>query len=264
MCTVTFIPRHNGYVLGMNRDERIARGPALGPQPFECHDVVAVYPRDIEGGTWIGANEFGAAFALLNRNDAPAETVPQKRKSRGIVIPMLLCCHSEKQMQIRLRQIDLSGVMPFRLVAVWPDSKRLHEIRWNARQLAVETHAWEPRHWFSSSLSDRDAGIQRGTTCDAAWNDSNAGSLAWLRGLHSSHGGGPGFSLCVHRETVETLSYTELICTQEAVRCNYLGEAPCAPEGVIQNVSIPRTRVECFCGPITAVLPEPRAAFSRT
>jgi len=46
MCTLTFIPKPNGYLLGMNRDERLTREAALAPEATRVANVSAVYPRE--------------------------------------------------------------------------------------------------------------------------------------------------------------------------------------------------------------------------
>ena len=44
MCTLSFIPRKQGYMLAMNRDERIARGAGLSPEIFGCDGESAIIP----------------------------------------------------------------------------------------------------------------------------------------------------------------------------------------------------------------------------
>ena len=70
MCTLTFIPKPKGYLLGMNRDERLLRELALPPAATTVSSLPAVYPRESGGGTWIGSNAAGITFALLNQNPA--------------------------------------------------------------------------------------------------------------------------------------------------------------------------------------------------
>src|SRR5260370_426377 len=121
MCTLTFIPRNNGYYLAMNRDERIARGSATPPARLVLGKTSALYPRDIEGGTWIAANELGHGFALLNWNDVIAKGAkPLKTRSRGSVIQDVVHLRSLDQVQDRLNHLDLTGILPFRLVGVFP------------------------------------------------------------------------------------------------------------------------------------------------
>jgi len=239
MCTVTFIPKRHGFYLGMNRDERIARGPATPPACLESACIAAIYPRDIEGGTWIGVNQFGVAFALLNWNDVALDSNIEKRRSRGLLIPELLSCASLQQAQARIKKLDLSGTLPFRLVAVSTESRMIQQFQWDTRTLTTEARGWELRHWFSSSLSDQEAAAKRGETCQIAQRHSEAGSLAWMRKLHRSHLGGPGpFSICVHRKEVETVGYTELICTTDQVECRYSSGSPCLAETGLHSVEI--------------------------
>ena len=53
MCSITFLPREDGFVLAMNRDERVSRMSALPPEVLERDGVLALYPRELSGGTWI-------------------------------------------------------------------------------------------------------------------------------------------------------------------------------------------------------------------
>src|SRR5689334_25262090 len=81
MCTLTFIPKPQGYLLGMNRDEQLTREVALAPASVNMPAVQAVYPRESSGGTWIGSNSSGVTFSLLNQNPGPQLFV--KQRSRG-------------------------------------------------------------------------------------------------------------------------------------------------------------------------------------
>src|SRR5215469_14296815 len=91
MCTLSVITRDNGYLVGMNRDERIARSAGLAPEVHESGGMNAIYPSDGDGGTWIGANEYGIALALLKWNDVPSQaTNAKKTRSRGLLIPVLV------------------------------------------------------------------------------------------------------------------------------------------------------------------------------
>src|SRR5882672_4551871 len=56
MCTLTFVPTEDGYVAGMNRDEKLIRPHALPPERFDFPGVTVVFPREHSGGTWMGCN----------------------------------------------------------------------------------------------------------------------------------------------------------------------------------------------------------------
>src|SRR5271169_317562 len=133
MCTLTFIPRDDGYYLAMNRDESISRGVAEPPVLIDLRGprASAIYPRDGAGGTWIAANDNGIAFALLNWNDVPRQSA-KKVRSRGLVIPHLVQFGSHHDVQSALTLLELRGILPFRLVGIFPNEKKISEWRWNA------------------------------------------------------------------------------------------------------------------------------------
>lgn len=240
MCTLSVITRDKGYNLAMNRDERLTRGEATPPSQVDLGGTTAVYPRDGAGGTWVAANNHGIALTLLNWNDVPQPS-SEKVRSRGGVIPALIGLVSQDRVQEALRQLDLQDIWPFRLVGVFPAEKRMNEWRWNQQRLESQRHEWKPRHWFSSSLSDEQASAQRGAVCDNAWKEPDAGSVPWLRRLHASHANGPGpFSLCVHRESVKTLSYTEITCGFPKIECVYAEGSPCETRALGEPVEISR------------------------
>lgn len=224
MCTVTFFPRERGYSLAMNRDERNSRGAT--PPTVEMFDgVQAVYPLDVQGGTWLVANQHQASFALLNWNDVVARA--EKTHSRGAVVMALRAASSPEQASASLEQLVLRGVLPFRLIGVFGAIKKIVEWHWDQILLKETVHRWEPAHWFSSSLSDENATKERGATCQHAMAEAGAGSSAWLHRLHGSHAGGNAFSVCVHRENVSTVSYSEIQVGIDSLQFQYFSGSPC-------------------------------------
>ena len=228
MCTLSVITGNNGYLVAMNRDERIARGPGELPEIHHCNGTTAVCPSDGTGGTWIAVNEYGITLALLDWNTVAPPGMDAKTRSRGRVIPALIDFRSQSDLHQVFEVSTCAGMMPFRLVGVFPSEQTIWEWRWDSKQLQFQTHTWESRHWFSSSLSDRQAESLRGAACRDAQNELDAGSEPWLRRLHASHAGGPGpFSVCVHRDDVKTLSYSEVLVTPERIRMEHFRGSPC-------------------------------------
>jgi hypothetical protein len=240
MCTLTVVTRNDTFLMAMNRDEKIARGTGLPPAIHEFDGTRAIYPNDGGGGTWFATNGYGIAFALLNWNDVAPHGIDAKTRSRGRVIPALIDSRSLSDLHEVFGVSNFQGMMPFRLVGVFPSEQEIWEWRWDSAQLEFQIHVWESRHWFSSSLSDGRAESLRGAACRTAHHESDAGSVPWLRRLHASHAGGPGpFSLCVHREDVKTLSYSEVMVTSGAVQMGHFRGNPCAM-GPIHSIEIER------------------------
>ena len=223
--------------MAMNRDERIARPLASPPSVFGDR-VASVYPLDSEGGTWIAANSMGIAFTLLNWNDA--RVLGAKSRTRGCVIPALVTSDCSQAAESALRQLDLNGVLPFRLIGVFPAEKNIFEWSWDQKTIVTRTFLWTMGQWCSSSLSDAEAASARRRIFEQEMEKQQAGSVTWLRQLHSSHDERhPLFSHCVHREEVATVSYTELVCSCQRIECNYFAGSPCKVNPIWQSVSLP-------------------------
>jgi hypothetical protein len=223
----------------MNRDELTARGIASPPAVFSQDGVATIHPRDGEGGTWIGANGWGIALALLNWNDA--HILQEKSGTRGCVIPALIGSESSRTAESALQQLNLQGILPFRLVGFFPAEELVMEWRWNQRCGKNESHPWIMHQWCSSSLSDAKASAKRQIALRHALRESDAKTPSWLRRLHASHlQEHDPFSICVHREHVQTMSYTELICAPEHLDCNYVSGSPCGADNEVYCVWIKR------------------------
>ena len=229
MCTLTAITDNETYRMAMNRDEKITRAAGAPPEIYEFDRARAIYPGDGSGGTWFAVNDYGISLGLLNWSDVPRRAIAQvKTRSRGRVIPSLIGSRSLSDLHEVISVSSFQGMLPFRLVGVFPFEQLIWEWRWDSKRFTAQVHAWESRHWFSSSLSDKWAERLRGTVCRKAQREPDFGSVPWLRRMHASHVGGPGpFSLCVHRDDVQTLSYTEVTVTSGRIEMSHFRGRPC-------------------------------------
>src|SRR5437762_7271440 len=117
MCTLSFIPEANCYLVGMSRDEQISRSAALPPERLPIAGGYAIYPREQSGGTWIAANSLGITLTLLNWYSAPA--LYPKTRSRGEVIPRLIAAEDSATVHDQLTKLELHGTLPFRLIGIF-------------------------------------------------------------------------------------------------------------------------------------------------
>jgi hypothetical protein len=231
MCTLTFVPTEDGYVAGMNRDEKLTRPRALPPKRFDFPGASAVFPRESSGGTWIGCNSHGNLFALLNWNDVGARFEGKNQRSRGVLIPELISGGDLADTQARYAQLDLHRVLPFRLVGAFPGQSVIVEWRWDGMRRQESEFAWRKRHWFSSSVSDALARRERGRACEKAEGDCSVEVVSWVRHLHRSHDPVPGpFSICAHRKDAVTVSYTEVRSSGDGISMGYRSGSPCLTE----------------------------------
>jgi len=229
MCTVTFIARRNGYALGMNRDEKLARVKALRPARYRLEGRTALYPSEPGGGTWIGVNDVGAAFALVNWYSASAR-VAEKAISRGTIVTSTLIAESPDRASEILTTVSLERVNTFRLLGIFPASQELVEWRWDVKRLDLLSHRWRTNIWVSSGFDEPGAEETRCRTFQNALQHRSVGNREWLRRLHRSHSPDVGpYSLCMHRDDAATVSYTEILVSRGISRMRYQPGSPCAP-----------------------------------
>jgi hypothetical protein len=210
MCTVSFFAREDGFLLGMNRDEKLARVAGLPPTVREVGGRAAICPSEPDGGTWIGVNDAGAAFALINWY-AVAARAPAPAVSRGTVVTEILPHTAPFNVFRALRALPLQRINPFRLIGVFPATHEVIEWRWNLERLAQRYWRWQANTWISSGHDESGAQRMRGQNFSVSLEAPDAGSPAWLRRLHGSHAPERGaFSTCMHRADAATVSYTEI------------------------------------------------------
>ncbi len=228
MCTLTFIPDGEDFIVGMNRDEQRSRTLALPPKVHTRDNLLAVYPSEPSGGTWIAANQSGIVLSLLNWYAVDSRQLTAKQKSRGDLIPELIFERELFGVTARLRKFDLAGVPPFRLVGISRRQRTVCEWRWDGHNLVALVFSWTRKHWFSSSISDTTAEIHRGATCTAAAPTANPRDPFWLDALHRSHcpASGP-YSICVHRHDAATVSYTKVSFVTGSLSMAYVSGSPC-------------------------------------
>jgi len=242
MCTLSFVPTDQGYLVGMNRDEQLGRARALPPAARIGADGLAtIYPREPGGGTWIACNQNGLTLALLNWHEAAVKRPRTGARTRGAVIPALIGQSRLASVAGSLARMPLDGMQPFRLVGIFPKAGAVREWRWDGSRVGCGALAWERLHWFSSSLSDAAAARIRGAACRPGPPGTGGQLPGWMWRLHRSHEPlrGP-FSVCVHRSDAATVSYTEVDCSTDNLCMRYVDGGPCLKQGFDAVVQIGR------------------------
>lgn len=237
MCTLSFLPAADEFLLGMNRDEKRTRVAALPPFYETKNDCVILSPSEPNGGTWISLNDAGLCFALINWHRINREPLG-RIASRGQVVPAIAASLSVDEAGKRLRGLSLPEMRPFRLIAVSSLEKRVTEWQWDLLRLEEKSHPWQRQHWFSSGFDEIEAERQRQIICHE--KSPPGAETQWLRALHQSHAPVEGpFSICMHREDAVTVSYTEIEVGLGTVTMRYQPGSPCSGHRLAE-FSMPR------------------------
>lgn len=227
MCTLSLVPKTDGFLLGMNRDERRGRAVGLPPVMHRHGEVEALHPSEPHGGTWIGINVAGLCAALINWYSRP-QYPGEPACSRGDIIPRLLACSSREDMERSLNSLPLERLNPFRLFVMGGKSDTIREYRSDGHGIDRVDHPWVTSHWFSSGHDEASATATRGTVCLKASQEADAGTLPWLERLHSSHDPERGAdSICMHRNDAVTVSMTIVEVSGNLAAMRYHSGPPC-------------------------------------
>lgn len=227
MCTVTFLPCEPEYRLGMNRDEQLNRVAALPPARHDLGDTQALFPSEPGGGTWIGLNDRGNSFALINWYAVQAN-VKGEAVTRGQVVRCALPSTAPGQSTKALATLPLDQIHPFRLIGMFREQRQVCEWRWNLQTLEPIDHGWLPAIWISSGWDESGAQTTRSQVFQRAMAERFLATSRALRRLHRSHQPERGpYSICMHRHDAATVSYTEVQVTDRHGRIYYQSGPTC-------------------------------------
>jgi hypothetical protein len=209
MCTVTYIPGKNGFVLTSNRDEHISRGIAFYPDFYEIGNKKLVYPKDNKaGGTWFISNERGDAGVLLNGAFGKHRPLPFYRKSRGLVLPEIFQSDSPI---LAIQQYNLSEIESFTIILF--EHGLLYEIKWDGFKLFIRNHHPQKAYiWSSVTLYSAQMIWERQGWLDNWLQSGKTNSQADILNFHSDTGSGNNeYGLKISRENkIATSSITSL------------------------------------------------------
>jgi hypothetical protein len=231
MCTVTFIPRKTGYLVGMNRDEKLTRVAGLPPARRNKDGRAVVYPSEPSGGTWISLNDGGTTFALVNWYSVFAKA---KREivSRGQIIPAISAASDPVTVSRYFAVLPFAQIKPFRLIGIFWESRQIKEWQWDLQDLVETNHSWRAKQWISSGFNEPIAQKIRSHTFRIFRMRTSCGRVHWLRRLHSSHTPEKGpFSTCMHRDDATTVSYTEVCVFGNRASFQHIFGPPCEDGG---------------------------------
>lgn len=160
MCTISYVPLKNGFVITDSRDEYFKR-EAIAPQLYKEFNAQLFYPKDLQaGGTWMGVSNKSNLICLMNGAFAPHERKEIYRKSRGIVVKELIATDNLLQ---AINDYDLSDIEQFfALIFSWDLGIAVHELIWDGKRKVVQEHqASRAKIWSASMTYDPDQRQER-------------------------------------------------------------------------------------------------------
>lgn len=149
MCTLTYIPLKEGFVLTHNRDERMDRPTSKYLKQRDIGEHTLYYPEDQEAfGTWIASSTQGTSACLMNGGSETYERKDEYRHSRGLVVLDLFRYDDVLQFY---REYNFHGLEPFTLLAISP--KGFWKITHNEGETKLEdVDPQQPQIWSSTTL----------------------------------------------------------------------------------------------------------------
>lgn len=220
MCTVSFVPLQEGFVLTSNRDEKIYR-PTVSPKVYSENDVKLLYPKDERaGGTWIVAKEDGTIIVLLNGAFVNHEKKLNYSKSRGIILMEVI---SDKNPIQYFSEMNLDNVEPFTLIIF--QNNILTEVKWDENQKYFITKSIRENHiWSSSTLYNQEQRALRKQWFEDFQLKANPLTPEKIFSFHkNAHSDNTEYGLVINRDEVtKTLSITQLLLQNNTVEMIYV------------------------------------------
>ena len=219
MCTVSFVPLPNGFVITSNRDEKIYRA-TIAPQIYDEGNCKLLYPKDeIAGGTWIVARNDGACIVLLNGAFVSHQKQEKYKKSRGQILLEII---EKKFPLLYFLEMDLDGIEPFTLIIF--QHKILTEVKWDG----LEKHQFEksihqPHIWSSATLYNRKQKNQRKQWFEEFCRYNAPLSTEKTLSFHTTtQASNTEYGLVINREDkTKTVSITQLFIKNATLEMSY-------------------------------------------
>lgn len=176
MCSLSYIPTHEGFVLSHNRDEL--------PQRQSSSKLIeagsGIFPQDLKaGGTWMGAHENGWGACLLNGGKEPYLRRAAYPQSRGLVILEFL---SDANLT-RFQKLQWESFEPFTLILA--NSEELWQL-----QHDPQGHSWrnldpqKPHFWSSTKLYHREIRAAREERFRHWWKAEQSKNAQTIKSFH--------------------------------------------------------------------------------
>jgi len=222
MCTVSWQFNASGYQLFFNRDELNSRQPALSPEIKQHQNTRVIAPTDTDaGGTWISVNEHGLTLCLLNNYAAQEKIKDKAWISRGQLVLDLSHATDADSLLALFNAIEPNHYRPFDLL-ILALNDHIHQLSWDGSELQLITNPEMP---LTSSSFQTEAVINSRVQQFHQITDLTDSQLQHYHASHSPERG--AFSVCMHRDNGQTVSFSHISVNQAQVSFDYYDGSPC-------------------------------------
>ncbi len=215
MCTVSYFPTTDGFILTSNRDEDPAR-KTLAPRNVVLpsgHRIIAPIDTN-KKGSWIATNGNSKTACLLNGGFRKHLRLTSYKKSRGVV---LLDAFVPESFEVYMEQVVLDGIEPFTLILV--EENTLFELVWDGIKKHIsKPDPGIPHLWSSVTLYDDEQHREKLLFFKEyiKRNPITPEQILDLHGLYSDN------VFVINREIVRTVSTTQVVHKEGKTTLSYM------------------------------------------
>jgi uncharacterized protein with NRDE domain len=222
MCTVSYLPLADGYILTSNRDEWNKRPKALAPQVYQLFGQDITFPKDPQAnGTWIAmSNSF--TLCLLNGAFVKHHHQPPYRLSRGLV---LLDFYQYLSVEKFIKEYNFDSIENFTLLIKSNTDKGFDELRWDGEQLHHTKLNYLEKYIWSSCTLYTDEIIAERKAWFNEWNEQHTSyTQEDIINFHQFAGkGDEGNDVIMKRDNgVQTVSVSSILKSQYDLQLTYI------------------------------------------
>ncbi len=215
MCTVSYIPKENGFILTSNRDESPLRVTRLPMEEVLANGTKIIFPQDAsKGGSWIAMDEYGRAACLLNGAFQNHKKQDKYRASRGKIV---IAAFEAESFESFLSDLSLENIEPFTLLLV--SSGKLQTLVWDGDRKHMSDLATDTPHlWSSSTLYSR----EQHTAKLEFFVNSLGMNKTTESGILKIHGSEKDTPFILREDNISTVSITQLSFNGKQRKITYI------------------------------------------
>jgi len=220
MCTLTYIPQNDGFILTSNRDEAKSRKVASFPAYKEINEQKVLFPQDGDAfGSWIATSN-KRLVNLLNGAWEKYKHEPPYRKSRGIV---LLESFEYDELKEFAYDYNFANIAPFTLVGLdYKSHLKLEVLRWDGKSISYKEINPNEAHICSSApLYPEHIRIEREQLFAKFLQDNELISAEEMVNFHQFGGNDNAPIKLDEQHFVHTISITSVVKKDDELRMTY-------------------------------------------